>query len=157
MRETSATYTAEILWLRGDQNFLDNRYSRAHVVRFDGGAEIAASSSPHVVPVPYSDATAIDPEEMFVASISNCHMLFFLSIAAQKKFRIDRYRDNPIGVMAKDANGRMVVSTVTLTPEVQFSGERLPSRAEIDSMHHEAHEQCFIANSVRTEVRCEPK
>jgi organic hydroperoxide reductase OsmC/OhrA len=151
-----ATYSAEVVWLRGDQKFVDNRYSRKHVLKFDGGAEVAGSSSPHVVPLPYSDAAAVDPEEAFVASLSSCHMLFFLSIAARQKFRVDRYRDSPIGVMAKNADGKMVVSVVTLKPEATFSGDRLPTRAEIDAMHHEAHAECFIANSVRTEVRCEP-
>ena len=151
-----ATYTAEVIWSRGDQKFIDNRYSRKHVLRFDGGAEVAGSSSPHVVPLPYSDATAVDPEEAFIASISSCHMLFFLSIAAGRKFRVDRYRDNPVGVMAKNPAGKLVVATVTLKPEAQFSGDKMPTHAEIDAMHHEAHEECFIANSVKTDVRCEP-
>jgi organic hydroperoxide reductase OsmC/OhrA len=151
-----ATYTAEVVWSRGDQKFVDNRYSRKHLLKFDGGAEVPGSSSPHVVPLPYSDATAVDPEEAFVASISSCHMLFFLSIAAARKFRVDRYRDNAIAVMEKNAEGKMVIATVTLKPEATFSGDKLPTRADIDAMHHEAHDECFIANSVRTAVRCEP-
>jgi organic hydroperoxide reductase OsmC/OhrA len=151
-----ATYSAEVVWSRGDQKFVDNRYSRKHLLRFDGGAEVAGSSSPHVVPLPYSDATAVDPEEAFIASISSCHMLFFLSIAAGRKFRVDRYRDNAIAVMAKNGAGKLVVTTVTLRPEALFSGDKLPKREEIDAMHHEAHEECFIANSVKSEVRCEP-
>ena len=149
-------YTAEILWLRGEQDFLSNRYSRRHILRFDGGIEIPASSSPHVVPLPMSDASAVDPEEAFVASLSSCHMLWFLSIAAKRKFCVDRYIDAAIGTMGKNRGGKMVMSVVTLRPEVQFSGERMPTREEIDHMHHEAHNECFIANSVRTEVRCEP-
>jgi organic hydroperoxide reductase OsmC/OhrA len=151
-----ASYSAEVSWSRGEQKFVDNRYSRKHSMKFDGGTEVPGSSSPHVVPLPYSDATAVDPEEAFVASISSCHMLFFLSIAAARKFRVDRYRDNAIGVMGKNASGKMVISTVTLKPEATFSGDLLPTHADIDAMHHEAHDECFIANSVRTEVRCEP-
>ena len=111
-----ASYSAEVSWSRGEQKFVDNRYSRKHSMKFDGGTEVPGSSSPHVVPLPYSDATAVDPEEAFVASISSCHMLFFLSIAAARKFRVDRYRDNAIGVMGKNASGKMVISTVTLKP-----------------------------------------
>jgi organic hydroperoxide reductase OsmC/OhrA len=149
-------YSAEVLWLRGDQPFLDSRYSRRHVLRFDGGAEVPASSSPHVVPVPMSDAAAVDPEETFVSSLSSCHMLCFLAIAAKRKFRVDRYFDAAIGVMERNEAGKMVMTEVTLRPEVRFSGERLPTREELDRMHHDAHEECFIANSVNTLVRCEP-
>ena len=149
-------YSAEVLWLRGDQAFLDSRYSRRHVLRFDGGAEVPASSSPHVVPVPMSDAAAVDPEEAFVSSLSSCHMLCFLAIAAKRKFRVDRYFDAAIGVMERNEAGKMVMTVVTLRPEVRFSGERLPTREELDRMHHDAHEECFIANSVNTLVRCEP-
>lgn len=149
-------YTAEVLWLREEQDFLDNRYSRKHVLRFDGGLEIPGSSSPHVVPLPMSDASAMDPEEAFVASLSSCHMLWFLSIAAKQKFRVDRYFDAAVGVLGKNAERKMAMTVVTLRPEVHFSGERLPTREQISQMHHEAHEQCFIANSVKTEVHCEP-
>ena len=151
-----ATHSAEVSWSRGEQKFVDNRYSRKHVLKFDGGAEVPGSSSPQVVPLPYSDAAAVDPEEAFIASISSCHMLFFLSIAAARKFRVDEYRDSAVGVMARNAAGKMVVSTVTLKPEAKFSGDKLPTRDDIDAMHHEAHDECFIANSVRTEVLCEP-
>lgn len=149
-------YTAEILWQRGKQDFLGNRYSRRHLMRFDGGAEVTGSSSPHSVPLPMSDAAAVDPEEAFVASLSSCHMLWFLAIAAKRKFCVDRYADAAVGVMARNAEGKMAMIVVTLRPEVVFSGERLPTREQIGQMHHEAHEECFIANSVRTEVRCEP-
>ena len=149
-------FSAEILWLRGEQKFLDHRYARRHLLRFDGGVEVPGSSSPHIVPVPFSDAAAVDPEEAFVASLASCHMLFFLSIAAKRKYCVDRYFDAATGVMAKNSEGKMAVSVVTLHPEVGFSGERLPGEEQIDSMHHEAHEACFIANSVKSEVRCEP-
>jgi len=151
-----AHYTAEILWLRGEQAFTDNRYSRRHAVRFDGGVEMPGSSSPHVVPLPMSDASAVDPEEAFVASLSSCHMLWFLAIAAKRNFRVDRYFDAAVGVMGRNAEGREAMLTVTLRPEVLFSGEHLPTREELADMHHKAHDECFIANSVKTEVRCEP-
>ena len=151
-----AQYSAEILWQRGEQDFLGNRYSRRHLLRFDGGAEVAGSSSPHVVPVPLSDAAAVDPEEAFVASLASCHMLWFLSIAAKRKFCVDRYADAAVGVMARNAEGKMAMTVVTLRPEVRFSGERLPTREQLEQLHHEAHAECFIANSVKTEVRCEP-
>jgi organic hydroperoxide reductase OsmC/OhrA len=151
-----AHYTAEILWERGTQDFLGNRYSRRHALRFDGGAELAGSSSSHVVPLPMSDASAVDPEEMFVASLSSCHMLWFLSIAAKNKFCVDRYVDAATGAMAKNENGKLVMSIVTLKPDVTFSGERKPTRAQLDAMHHEAHEECYLANSVKSEVRFAP-
>jgi len=151
-----AHYTAEILWLRGEQAFTDNRYSRRHAVRFDGGVEMPGSSSPHVVPLPMSDASAVDPEEAFVASLSSCHMLWFLAIAAKRRFRVDRYFDAAVGTMGRNAEGREAMLTVTLRPEVLFSGEHLPTREELADMHHKAHDECFIANSVKTEVRCEP-
>ena len=151
-----AQYTVETRWLRGDQDFSGNRYSRRHTLRFDAGFDIAGSSSPHVVPVPYSDASAVDPEELFVASLSSCHMLWFLSIAAKRKFVVDSYQDVAVGVMEKNAQGRLAMSVVTLRPEVHFSGSKLPTRVVLDQMHHEAHEECFIANSVKSEVLCEP-
>jgi organic hydroperoxide reductase OsmC/OhrA len=149
-------YTAEVLWQRGDQDFLANTYSRRHSLRFDGGAEWTGSSSPHVVPLPFSDASAVDPEESFVASLSSCHMLWFLTMAVKRKFCVDRYFDAATGVMEKNAEGKMAMTVVTLRPEVTFSGANLPTREQIDHMHHRAHEECFIANSVKTDVRCEP-
>ena len=151
-----ATYTAEISWQRNGEGFLGNRYSRRHEMRFDGGAVVAGSSSPQVVPLPMSDALAVDPEEAFVASLSSCHMLWFLSIAGKHKFCVDRYVDAASGVMARNADGKMAMTLVTLRPAVTFSGEKLPTRADIDAIHHEAHEACYIASSVKTEVRCEP-
>lgn len=151
-----AQYSAEITWQRGDQDFVGNRYSRRHAIRFDGGAEWAGSSSPHVVPVPLSDPSAVDPEEAFIASLSSCHMLWFLSIAATRGFCVERYVDRAVGRMGANAAGKIAMTVVTLRPEVQFSGGRLPSSAQIEEMHHAAHDECFIANSVKTEVRCEP-
>lgn len=151
-----AEYIAEILWTRGEQNFVDGRYSRRYLMRFDGGAEVPGSASPLVVNKSCSDPAAVDPEEAFVASLSGCHMLWFLSIAAKYGFRVDRYSDKAAGRMAKDAGGRLAMTRVTLRPEVCFSGTPAPSPDEIRHMHHEAHDACFIANSVKTEVRCDP-
>ena len=150
-------YQAQIVWERSpDEDFLANRYSRRHQMRFDGGAVVAGSSSPHSVPVPMSDASAVDPEEAFVASLSSCHMLWFLAIAAKRRFCVDRYVDAAVGVMEKNAQGKVAVTRVTLRPEVTFSGDKRPTRADIENLHHTAHDECYIANSVKTEVLCEP-
>lgn len=149
-------YSAHVAWQRGDASFTDNRYSRRHQWRFDGGTEVLASSSPHVVPLPWSDPAGVDPEEAFVASLSSCHMLWFLSIAARRGWQVDAYDDEAVGVMARNADGRMAMTVVTLRPQVRFGDGRAPGEAELHALHHEAHEACFIASSVRTEVRCEP-
>jgi organic hydroperoxide reductase OsmC/OhrA len=149
-------YTATVHWQRGEQGFADSRYSRRHAWEFDGGASVAASSSPHVVPVPGSDPACVDPEEAFVASLSSCHMLFFLSFAAKAGCIVDDYRDVALGVMARNAEGRVAMTSVTLRPAVSFGGARRPDAAELAALHHRAHEACFSANSVKTEVRCEP-
>ena len=149
-------YTAKLEWQRGEQDFLGNDYSRKHVLSFDGGAEVPGSSSPSVVPLPMSDAGAVDPEEMFVASLSSCHMLWFLSIAAMRKFCVDSYFDDAAGIMARNEDGKMAMTVVTLRPRVVFSGDLLPTAEQMHALHHKAHNECFIANSVKTEVRCEP-
>jgi organic hydroperoxide reductase OsmC/OhrA len=149
-------YTAMITWARDGATFTDNRYSRGHRWRFDGGIEVAASASPNVVPLPLSVAAAVDPEEAFVAALASCHMLWFLSIAAKRGFVVETYRDEAAGVMAKNGAGRLAMTQVTLRPAVVFSGKLRPTAAQHQAMHHEAHEQCFIANSVTTDVRCEP-
>ena len=151
-----ATYRATIVWERGGAAFVDNRYSRGHRWQFDGGIEVPASSSPHVVPLPLSVATAVDPEEAFVASLSSCHMLTFLHIAAKRGFAVDTYRDEAIGEMKKNAEGKLAITVVTLRPAITISGGRHPTREELEAMHHEAHDQCFIASSVLTDVRCQP-
>lgn len=152
-----AEYTTTISWQRNGAAFTDNRYSRAHRWTFDGGAEIPASSSPHVVPLPLSDPAGVDPEEAFVASLSSCHMLWFLSIAAKQGFVVDRYVDQAIGVMERDANRRLAITRVMLRPAIEFSGTTQPTPAQIQELHHRAHEECFIANSVKTEVVIEPR
>ena len=150
-------YTASIAWQREDRAaFTDNRYSRRHVWRFDGGAEVAASSSPVSVPLPFSDPSAVDPEEALVAAISSCHMLWFLALAAKKRFRVDRYEDEPEGVMEKNAEGRLAITRATLRPRVAFDPSACPTAEELEALHHEAHERCYIANSVRTLIAIEP-
>ena len=149
-----STYGTRLHWSRGDQPFVDRKYSRAHRVVFDGGVDLAASSSPSVVPLPYSDAAAVDPEEMFVASLSRCHMLWFLDLACRAGWCVDAYDDDAEGVLAKDADGRLVMTQVTLRPRVRFHGDA-PDAAALEALHQEAHRQCFIANSVRSEVRVE--
>ena len=157
MSKTPHVYGAEVMWQRAaHEAFTDNRYSRRHVLRFDGGTEVPGSSSPSVVPLPMSDLAAVDPEEAFVASLAACHMLWFLSLAAQQGFVVDGYRDAAAGVMTKNSAGKLWMSTVTLRPAVQFGGERQPTGEALQRLHHLAHDQCFIANSVKTEVRCEP-
>ena len=151
-----AEYKAVVAWQRDGAKFTDNRYSRGHRWSFDGGVEVPASASPHVVALPLSVETAVDPEEAFVASLSSCHMLFFMSYAAKRGFVVDSYRDEAVGIMEKNAEGRMAMTRVTLRPDVRFSGERRPSAGEADAMHHDAHESCFIANSVKTALFCEP-
>jgi organic hydroperoxide reductase OsmC/OhrA len=147
-------YSVEVIWQRSEgEAFVDNRYSRRHLLRFDGGVEVPGSSSPSVVPQPWSDAAAVDPEEAFVAALSSCHMLWFLSLAAKERFAVSSYRDRAVGVMTKNEQGKLWVSAVTLRPEVRFDGERQPTAQQIDALHHRAHEECFIANSVRTEVK----
>ena len=145
-------YRTTVRWERGDQNFLDNKYSRGHTWIFDGGAQIAASSSPHVVPVPMSIAENVDPEEAFIASISSCHLLFFLYFAAKRGFVLDTYVDEAAGTVGKNAEGKLAVTKVTLQPVTAFSGDNQPTAEELEELHHQSHENCFIANSVTTEI-----
>ena len=151
-----STYTATIAWQRDGQAFSDRRYRRQHQWRFDGGAVVAGSSSPQVVPLPMSDASAVDPEEAFVASLSSCHLLWFLDLACRAGWVVDTYQDAASGVLAKNADGLLAMIEVTLRPAVRFAGDQQPDAAEITRLHHAAHAACFIANSVRSTVRCEP-
>ena len=150
-------HTATVIWERGEQPFVDKRYSRRHLIRFDGGAEVPGSASPSVVRPPLSDPSAVDPEELFIASLATCHMLWFLDIVARRGFRVDRYEDQAEGVMEKNAEGKVAITRVTLRPAVRFSGDTLPTREAIEGLHHEAHAECFIASSVKTDVRVEPR
>ena len=150
-----STYTATVGWSRnGDEGFAKGRYSRAHEWVFDGGAVVPASASPDNVPPGTADEAGVDPEEGFIASISSCHMLFFIDYARRDGFVVDSYVDEAIGIMEKDADGKIAVTNVTLRPRIIFSGDQ-PSSDQIDRLHHCAHEDCFIANSVKTEIRVE--
>ncbi len=147
------SHGAELIWTAGsEEDFLAGRYSRRHEIRFDGGASVPGSSSPSVVREPWSDPTAADPEELFVASIASCHMLWFLDYARRAGVGVRAYRDAPFGEMAKNAEGRTAVVAVTLRPEVDCDADR----ATLEDLHHKAHEACFIANSVTSDVRVEP-
>ena len=147
------SHYAKILWKRKPEEiFLDNKYSRAHTWTFDGGLELPASSSPHVVPLPFSDAAAVDPEEAFIAALSSCHMLWFLSVAREKNFLVEGYEDNAEGIVAKNEEGKLAMTQVTLKPKVNFSGEQIPTSEQVDALHHLAHEKCFLASSVKTVI-----
>ena len=145
-------YAATISWQRAGAAFVDNRYSRAHEWRFDGGATLPASSSPHSVPPPLSDPRGVDPEEAFVAALSSCHMLWFLSIAAKQGFVVESYLDNAVGYMDKNKDGRLAMTRVVLRPAIEFSGESVPGADQVKALHDRAHHECYIANSVRTVV-----
>lgn len=145
-------YEARIAWQRAGAVFTDNRYSRGHTWSFDGGVTVPASSSPLTVKAPYSVAEAIDPEEALVAATSSCHMLWFLSLAARQGFVVDRYADSAFGVMEQNADGRLAFTRITLCPAIEFAGERRPSAEEVAALHHRAHEECFIANSLKCDV-----
>lgn len=144
-------YAATVAWERGSQDFLDNAYSRGHEWRFDGGLTVPASSSPDIVPLPLSVAGNVDPEEAFIASLSSCHMLFFLSLAQQRKIVVDRYTDDAEGYLEKRADGRSAMTRVVLRPRCEYAGEA-PDPADIEKLHHKAHELCFIANSVTSDI-----
>jgi organic hydroperoxide reductase OsmC/OhrA len=150
-----STYTATIRWSRkGDGDFTKGQYSRAHEWSFDGGVTVPASPSPHVVPAPWSDLHAVDPEEAFVASLSSCHMLFLVDFARRAGFVVDEYVDEAEGLLEKRADGRMAMTHVTLHPRITWGGNP-PDESAIADLHHRAHEACFIANSVTTEVTVE--
>lgn len=145
-------FTATLTWQRDSQIFTDQRYSRAHDWAFDGGVLVPASSSPLSVPLPMSRADAVDPEEALVAAAASCHMLFFLSLAAQRGFVVDSYRDDAVGLLGKDADGKLAMTRITLRPAIVFSGAPQPDAAALTQLHHQAHERCYIANSLKTEV-----
>ena len=144
-------HVASVHWSRDGADFAANSYSRAHEWHFDGGAVVAGSPSPAVVPPPMSDEAAVDPEEAFVASIASCHMLWFLDIARQKGFVVNAYRDKALGHMTRKGPGKFWISRVDLNPEIEWEGTP-PTREELEALHHKAHELCFIANSVVTEI-----
>lgn len=145
-------HKANIIWRRTSPDFLKGRYSREHTWQFDGGFTMPASPSPSVVPAPYSNPAYVDPEEAFVAAISSCQMLTFLFLASRQGIQIDSYEDEAVGTMTKNEKGVPWMSRVTLNPRVVYSGAKSPTPAEEAQLHHLAHEQCYIANSVRTEI-----
>jgi organic hydroperoxide reductase OsmC/OhrA len=150
-------YKATIKWTRNSPDFLKGKYSREHTWTFDGGVTVPASSSPSVVPVPYSNPSNVDPEEAFIAALSSCHMLVYLFLAQRQGFQVDAYEDEATGVVTKGETGAMWVSAVTLHPKITYSGEKLPTPADEERLHEMAHKQCFIANSVKSEVTVQHK
>ena len=149
-------YLATVSWKRdSSEPFTDNKYSRGHSWSFDGGVTVPASSSPLSVRLPFSRADAVDPEEALVAAISSCHMLTFLFIAAKEGFVVESYEDEAVGAMTKNDRGKLFISKATLRPRIVFSGAKQPSQAELDHLHHRAHEDCYIANSVLADITIE--
>jgi organic hydroperoxide reductase OsmC/OhrA len=149
-------HTATVHWQRhAHEVFSDNRYHRRHDWRFDGGAVVPGSSSPRRCRCRGPTPAAVDPEEAFVASLSSCHLLWFLHLAGKAGWVVDDYQDDAVGVMARRPDGRLAVTTVTLRPVVRFAGTQ-PTAEQHETLHHDAHAQCFIANSVTSELRCEP-
>jgi organic hydroperoxide reductase OsmC/OhrA len=150
-----ATYTADVNWtLQDAEDFPNGRYSRGHTVSFDGGVDLPASASPHVVGK-WAVTAAVDPEEMLVAALSSCHMLSFLHVARVAGFAVAAYRDHAEGAMGAILPGKQAVTKVTLHPDIAWTGAA-PDQATLDRLHHDAHEICFIANSVKTEVVVAP-
>ena len=145
-------HRATVEWALDGGNFLERRYSRAHTFSFEGGVTLAGSPSPHIVPAPWSRTDAVDPEALFTASLSACHMLWFLDLAARAGFTVAAYRDAAEGTLGKTAAGKMAMTRVVLRPVIDFSGQRRPTPEETAALHHAAHQACFIANSVTTEV-----
>jgi organic hydroperoxide reductase OsmC/OhrA len=146
-------HTATIAWTRGEAVFSDGRYSRVHAIGFDGGETLTGSPSPEVVRPPLSDPKGTDPEELFVAAISSCHMLFFLAFAKKAGFVVDSYADAAEGTLAKDEDGVERMVEVRLRPRIMFSGENVPGAADLDLLHHQAHQACYIGQSVKCPVR----
>jgi organic hydroperoxide reductase OsmC/OhrA len=145
-------HKATIRWKCTSPDFLKGKYSREHTWSFDGGLTIPASPAPSGVPAPYSNPANIDPEEAFVAAVSSCHMLTFLYLAYKQGFQVDSYEDEAVGLLTKNEKDIPWVSSITLYPKIIYSGEKLPTPADEEQLHHAAHEQCFIANSIKTEV-----
>jgi organic hydroperoxide reductase OsmC/OhrA len=150
-------HLATVHWRRGTATFAHGKYSRAHTWHFDGGVNFPASASPDVVPAPWSDPNAVDPEEAYVAALSSCHMLWFLSLAAAKGFIVDSYEDEAIGHMREITPGRPVVAEVVLRPYIVFDPQHAANKQQVEALHHEAHERCFLANSVKTKIRVESR
>lgn len=145
-------HKASISWSRGASEFSYETYTRDHTWRFDGGIEVAGSAAPSYKGTP----ARVDPEEAFVAALSSCHMLTFLAVAARKRIVVERYDDDAVGIMEKNESGKLAVTRVTLRPRIVFGDATPPSAADVAQLHHLAHENCFIANSVKTQIVVEP-
>jgi len=150
-------HTATIRWQRGDDDFAKGRYSRAHEWRFDGGVTVPASASPDVVRAPWSNPAAVDPEEAFVAAVASCHMLWFLSLAAERGIVVESYEDEALGIMGRIAPERHAITEIVLRPRIVFGGASAPDATAIQAVHDAAHERCFIANSIKSAIRVEPR
>jgi organic hydroperoxide reductase OsmC/OhrA len=151
-------HRASVNWQRGsNEDFAKGRYSRVHKWGFDGGVQVRASASPHVVRAPWSDPAAVDPEEAFVAALSSCHMLWFLSLAAGAGFVVESYADEAVGHMCEIRPQREAVTEVVLRPRVVFDPAHAADAAQLEALHHAAHDHCFLANSVKTTIRVEPR
>jgi len=145
-------YRATIRWEMAGEDFVRGRFSREHTWEFDGGVKVPASPSPHVVPAPWSNQEAVDPEEAFVASVASCHMLTFLWVASKAKLEVESYEDEAVGVMEKNEKGIPWVSKITLSPKITWKEGAAPTAEQLEELHPRAHEYCFIANSIKTEV-----
>ena len=150
-------YRATITWKRNSEKFLDHKYQRLHTWTFENGLTINAAASPHIVPEIYTDRSLIDPEEAFTASVASCHMLWLLSLAATKKFKVNRYLDQSEGVLEKNSEGKLAMTRVILSPIVLFDAEYAPSENDFINLHREAHGKCFIANSIKSEIEIKPE
>ena len=149
-------FEANVVWTKSDQDaFIGNKFSRVHQWLFDGGLSVPATASHHIVPLPYSKPENVDPEEAFIAALSSCHMMAFLTVASKKKYVVDSYVDQATGSLEQGEEGKFSITVVTLRPKVRFSGARLPSKDVLQKMHHIAHQNCFIANSVKTQINIE--
>jgi organic hydroperoxide reductase OsmC/OhrA len=149
-------YQATVSWQNGGPDFVSNKYSREHEWLFEGGAAVKATAAPDIVPEPWSNPANVDPETAFVASLSSCHMLFFLHFAARQGFNVTSYQDQAEGYLEKNEQDKMSMTRVILRPRVICSGDRIPDQADLDALHRAAHEHCFIANSVTTSITIEP-
>lgn len=145
-------HQATVRWTNSGPDFLKRRYSREHTIHFDGGAVVTGSSSPSVVPLPWSNPAGVDPEETLIAAVASCHMLWFLDVAISAGFQVHSYEDTAEGIMSRNPEGRLWISRITLRPQIAWESEAQPSAEEVARLHHRAHEECFIANSVRSEV-----
>ena len=141
-------HKATIVWARNGADFGYKTYPRDHAWRFDNGIEIPGSAAPAYLGNP----DRVDPEGAFVAALASCHMLTFLALASNRGFVVDSYEDCAVGHLGKNANGKMAVIRVDLHPQITFSGAKLPAQTDLDWLHAKAHKECFIANSVNTEV-----